>query len=206
VLEHQCEDGVVRDNEIWKDIVGYEGRYQVSSLGRVKSLARMRNGKSGSKVPVPEIIMVLTPKKDTGRTKPYLEVKFRNGGLRTEPCKSFLVHRLVAAAFIRPLERKEQVDHINGVHGDNRVENLRIMSYQEHGKIHPNFISSEAKEKFQTLAQKKLQQMRNDGWKAPSYIRTEEHLANLRQTAINNPQKRNVENGRFINKENANSF
>ena len=143
MLERQCKDGVVHNNEIWKDIVGYEGRYQVSSLGRVKSLARMRNGKSGCKVPVPEKIMALTSKKDTGRTKPYLEVKFRNGGLRTEPCKSFLVHRLVAAAFIRPLELKEQVDHINRIHGDNRVENLRIMSYQDHGRVHPMIVNGE---------------------------------------------------------------
>jgi hypothetical protein len=143
VLEHQCEDGNVHNNEVWKDIVGYEGRYQVNALGQIKSLARMRNGKSGCQVPVPEIIMVLTPKKETARTKPYVEVKFRNGGLRTEPCKSFLVHRLVAAAFIRPLEPKEQVDHINGIHGDNRVENLRIMSYQDHARIHPLILSGE---------------------------------------------------------------
>ena len=143
MLERQCVGGIVQTNEPWKDIVGYEGRYQVNSLGQVKSLARMRNGKSGCKVPVLEIIMALTPKKETNRTKPYLEVKFRSGGLRTEPCKSFLVHRLVAAAFIRPLEPREQVDHINGVHGDNRVENLRIMGYQEHARIHPLIVSGE---------------------------------------------------------------
>ena len=140
VLELQCKDGSV---EMWADIQGYEGRYQVSNLGRVKSLARMRRGKGGSEVPVPEIIMALTPKKGTGRTKPYVEVRFRNGGLRTERCKSFLVHRLVAAAFIKPLEKGEQVDHINGVHADNRVENLRVMHYTEHGKAHPLITSGE---------------------------------------------------------------
>jgi hypothetical protein len=103
----------------------------------VKSLARVRRGKSGCEVPVPEIIMALTPKKDTGRTKPYIEVRLRNGGLRTKPCKSFLVHRLVADAFIKPLEKGEQVDHINGVHGDNRVENLRVMHFTEHARLHP---------------------------------------------------------------------
>lgn len=128
---------------MWLDIKGYEGRYQISSLGRVKSLARMRKGKGGSEVPVPEIIMALTPKKDTGRTKPYVEVRFRNGGLRTEKCKAFLVHRLVAAAFIKPLEKGEQVDHINGIHSDNRVENLRVMHYVEHGKVHPLIVNGE---------------------------------------------------------------
>ena len=134
MLEHPCNVGNV---EMWADICNYEGRYQVSSAGRVKSLARMRRGKAGADVPMPEKIMALTPKKDTGRTKPYAEVKFRNGGLRTERCKSFLVHRLVAAAFITPLGKGDQVDHINGVHADNRVDNLRVMHYTEHGKIHP---------------------------------------------------------------------
>jgi hypothetical protein len=138
VQKQQCNDGNV---EMWADIRGYEGRYQVSTLGRVKSLARNRRGKSGGVVPIPERIMRLTPKKDTGRTKPYLEVKFRNGGLRTERCKSFLVHRLVADAFIKPLEPGEQVDHINGVHGDNRVENLRVMRIAEHARLHPTVVN-----------------------------------------------------------------
>ena len=128
---------------MWADIRNYEGRYQVSNMGRVKSLARMRRGRSGCEVPVPEIIMALRPRKDTGRTKPYVEVRLRNGGLRTERCKVFLVHRLVADAFIKPLEKGEQVDHKNGVHSDNRVENLRVMSYIEHGKIHPLICSGE---------------------------------------------------------------
>ena len=113
--EHQCKDGNVQIGEIWKDINGYEGRYQVSNFGNVKSLARMRRGKNGSEVPVPEIIMALTPKKDNGRTKPYVEVRLRDGGVRTKPCKSFLVHRLVANAFITPLKNGDQVDHINRI-------------------------------------------------------------------------------------------
>jgi hypothetical protein len=137
VQEHQCKGGNVQTGEIWKDIKGYEGRYQVSNFGNIKSLARMRRGKNGSEVPVPEIIMSLSPKKDNGRTKPYVEVRLRDGSVRTKPCKSFLVHRLVASAFIKPLEKNEQVDHINGKHSDNRVKNLRIMHYVEHGKIHP---------------------------------------------------------------------
>lgn len=122
---------------MWADIQGYEGRYQVSTLGKVKSLARFRRTKGGGQTWMPERIMRLTPKKDTGRTKPYVEVRLRNGGLRTERCKSFLVHRLVAHAFIKPLETGEQVDHINGVHGDNRVQNLRVMKTVEHARIHP---------------------------------------------------------------------
>jgi hypothetical protein len=134
VQEHQCKDGSA---EMWADIRNYEGRYQVSNMGRVKSLARVRRGRAGADVPMPEKIMALTPKKDTGRTRPYIEVRFRNGGLRTERCKVFLVHRLVADAFIKPLEKGDQVDHKNGVHGDNRVENLRVLHFVEHGRLHP---------------------------------------------------------------------
>ena len=130
----QCSVGNV---EMWADIQGYEGRYQVSTLGRVKSLARVRRGKAGADVPMPERIMRLRTKKDNGRTKPYVEVRFRSGGLRTERCKCFLVHRLVANAFIKSLEVDEQVDHINGIHGDNRVENLRVMKTIEHARLHP---------------------------------------------------------------------
>jgi len=54
-----------------------------------------------------------------------------------ERCKCFLVHRLVANAFIKSLEVDEQVDHINGIHGDNRAENLRVMKTIEHARLHP---------------------------------------------------------------------
>lgn len=128
------------ENEVWADIRGYEGRYQISSFGRVKSLARMRRGKSGCEVPIPEKIMRLTVKKDTGRTKPYVEIRLRNGSPRDVRSKAFLVHRLVADAFIKKLEPKDQVDHRNGVHGDNRVENLRVMHSVEHGKLHPRIV------------------------------------------------------------------
>lgn len=165
--EHQCADG---DVEMWADIRGYEGRYQVSTLGRVKSLARTRRGKSGCEVPVPEIIMALTPKKDNGRTKPYVEVRFRNGGLRTERCKSFLVHRLVADAFIKPLEKGEQVDHVNGVHSDNRIENLRVMHYTEHARIHPLIVSGG----LQKIGLQAIQEKRNSGWVSGTYERTDE--------------------------------
>jgi len=134
VQKQQCNDGNV---EMWADIRGYEGRYQVSTLGRVKSLARVRKGKSNCTVPVLERMMALRAKVDNGRQRPYIQVYLRNGGLRDINGKQKLVHRLVADAFIKPLEPGEQVDHINGVHGDNRVENLRVMKTIEHARLHP---------------------------------------------------------------------
>jgi len=138
VLEHQCETGIV---ELWVDIAGYEGKYQVSNLGRIKSLERIRRGKNNSKVPIPEKIMKIQIKKDKGRQKPYAEICLRNGDVRSVNGKQKLVHRLVAHAFIKPLENDEQVDHVNGIHNDNRVENLRIMKAREHAKIHPIVIN-----------------------------------------------------------------
>ena len=126
---------------MWADVRGYEGRYQVSTLGRVKSLARMRKGKSNCEVPVPERIMALRVKPDNGRQRPYVEVYLRDGGPRDARGKQKLVHRLVADAFIKPLEHGEQVDHINGVHGDNRAENLRVMKTVEHARLHPTVVN-----------------------------------------------------------------
>ena len=127
---------------MWADIRDYEGRYQVSTLGNVKSLPRVRKGKSSCTVPVLERMMTLRVKIDNGRQRPYIEVYLRNGGSRELPGKQKLVHRLVADAFIKPLEHGEQVDHINGIHGDNRVENLRVMKTIEHARLHPNVVNS----------------------------------------------------------------
>lgn len=179
---------------MWANIRNYEGRYQVSNLGRVKSLSRMRRGKSGCEVPVPEKIMALTAKKDTGRTKPYVEVKFRNGGLRTERCKSFLIHRLVADAFIKPLEKGEQVDHINGIHAENRVVNLRVMHYTEHAQIHPLIISG----KLGKLGSAAIAELRKGGWVSAGYERSSEHREKLRNAAKNRSVARNVVTGQFM--------
>ncbi len=122
---------------MWADIRGYEGRYQVSTLGRVKSLARVRKGKSNCTVPVLERMMTLRVKSDNGRQRPYVDVYLRDGGPRDVRGKQKLVHRLVADAFIKPLETDEQVDHINGCHSDNRAENLRVLKTVEHARLHP---------------------------------------------------------------------
>ena len=133
--EHQCVDGTA--TEVWLDIRGYEGRYQVSNLGRVKSVARFRRTKRNGQTWMPERIMRVHIKKRVRRTLPYAEIRLRDGSSRDVRCKAFLVHRLVADAFIKQLEPTDQVDHINGIHADNRVENLRVMHYIEHAKIHP---------------------------------------------------------------------
>lgn len=130
--------------EVWKPVVGYEGMYDVSNLGRVRSVARLRRGKNGGVVPVPERIMKLRTHKcrtESTRQRPYQDVHLRDGGPREKPGKLFLVHRLVAEAFIGEIPDGYQVDHINGIHADNRVENLRIVSPEEHWRRHPVVVN-----------------------------------------------------------------
>ena len=125
--------------ERWASIRGYEGRYEVSDHGRVKSLARLRRGKCGGVVPILEKIMKLHTKKrsPSGRTLAYIEIKLRDGSPRDVCCKSFLVHRLVAQAFVGELFEGAQVDHIDGSHQNNYFSNLRLLTAQEHGRMHP---------------------------------------------------------------------
>lgn len=102
------------NEEIWKDILGYEGKYQVSNLGRVKSLNYHRTGKE----------KLFTPYKNRCG---YLLVNFRKNGKKT----GYSVHTLVYSTFNGPIPDGMQVNHINEVKTDNRLENLNLMTPQE---------------------------------------------------------------------------
>ena len=102
--------------EIWKDIENYEGLYQVSNLGRVRSFPR-RGTRDRN-------IHILSP----GITrKGYLQVSLLKNG-KSHP---YRVHQLVGKAFICNTYAKEQINHINGVKTDNRVENLEWCTNNE---------------------------------------------------------------------------
>ena len=103
--------------EIWKDIDGFNGVYQVSNLGRVKSVERIRKGKSGSNVYVPEKILKCKNDKDG-----YKECALCVGTHKKQ--KSYRVHRLVAEAFLPNPNNYLIINHINEIKDDNRVENL----------------------------------------------------------------------------------
>ena len=100
--------------EISKPVVGYEGLYEVSNLGKVKAIKWHRG-------------------EEEKEMKPYTTYK---GYLRLRLCKNgkgkqFQIHRLVAEAFIPNPENKPYIDHINTDRTDNRVENLRWVTNKE---------------------------------------------------------------------------
>lgn len=114
--------------EIWKDIKDYEGLYQVSNLGRIKSLERKKNKGKGYYYR-PETIKkqsIIKQKKGRGKTSYYIVKLSKKSVL-----KPYLVHRLVAGAFIPNLEEKEYVNHKNGNSLDNNVNNLEWISNRE---------------------------------------------------------------------------
>jgi hypothetical protein len=152
-------------NERWAPVLGYEGRYEVSDYGRIRSLTRWRRGKFGCLVPVQGRAMRLQQKKRSanGRTLPYFEIRLRDGSPRDVRSKVFLVHRLVAQAFVGELFEGAQVDHIDGDHGNNYWANLRILSAREHGLLHLCIVDSARAIARQAAAQAKLSAMRRAG-------------------------------------------
>ena len=100
--------------EVWRDIPGYEGMYQVSDLGSVKSLNYKHTGKE----------KILRPWKERNS---YLQVELYKDG----KVKRFLVHRLVWIVFNGPIPDGYEVNHINEEKTDCRLANLNLMTRKE---------------------------------------------------------------------------
>lgn len=106
--------------ETWKDIPGYEGYYQVSDLGNVRSLDRVVKAGNGSFVKRGQLL------KPAIRKSGHLQVRlYRNGSRCVE------VHTLVGSAFIGPRPVGYEVCHNNGIPSDNRLHNIRYGTQSE---------------------------------------------------------------------------
>lgn len=99
--------------EVWKPVAGYEGLYEVSDQGRVRSfvVSRINGFREG-----PHLMRLNTRRRDGYQTVNLVS----DGQVATKK-----VHQLVAVAFLGKRPSGNNPDHINGIRRDNRVENLR---------------------------------------------------------------------------------
>lgn len=104
------------DNEIWLPVVGYEGLYEVSNMGRIKALYReWYSGKEGCTLRSKEECII-----SQQNSRGYKRIVLTRGGVQ----KFKSVHRVVAMAFIPNPEGLPEINHKNGVKSDNQVENF----------------------------------------------------------------------------------
>lgn len=105
------------NREEWRDIPNYEGIYQASNLGRVKSLERLnaRGYRVKEKILKPKI------------TRGYYQVEL----CKNSKVRFYSVHRLVFEAFNGTISEGLQVNHINEIKTDNRLSNLNLMTCKE---------------------------------------------------------------------------
>lgn len=114
--------------EVWRDMKDYKGLYQVSNLGRVRSLDKIVNSAN-------QYGAVYTRKRKGKILKPfidgkgnYLQVTFYTEGTNK---RNYLVHRLVAQEFIPNPDNKLEVNHIDGNKLNNSIDNLEWVTAKE---------------------------------------------------------------------------
>lgn len=110
-------------DEFWKDIPGYEGRYQASTLGRIRSIM-------GKK---PRILVL-----NVYKGSPYYKVQLWDA---TGNKKCYRVHRLIYITFFGPIPDGMVIDHADGNKTNNVVDNLRVLSPKSNSR-NPNTVQN----------------------------------------------------------------
>lgn len=182
------------DREIWKNIEGYEGLYQVSNLGRIKRLERYYycGHRNEQKKYIPEQIM-----RPYITTKGYVRIDLSNGGVR----KRFLIHRLVATAFLPNPKNLPQVNHKDENKTNNCADNLEWCTNDYNINYGTGRIRAAAKMRGKTISEehKKKISIANSGanngmYGKPSWNKGQKGL----QTAWNKGIPRSEETKRKI--------
>lgn len=119
-------------DEIWKDIVGYEGRYMISNFGRVKCVERIQKWGNGYRY-IKE--HVLTPKRK-GKTNPYLTIILYDNNSKD---KTYHIHRLVALHFVDGYFDGADVNHKDGNKSNNVYTNLEWCTRSEN-QLHSRYV------------------------------------------------------------------
>lgn len=142
--------------EEWRDIKGFEGKYQVSNQGRIKSLARIAiTGNYKSKRVLKEII------KKTSFVGEYEIVTLHKN---SKP-HTFLIHRIEWIAFMGEIPEGYEIDHIvpirNG--GTNELSNLRLVTHQQNCHNPISIVNIKQSQNNRTQGKKKILQFTRDG-------------------------------------------
>lgn len=144
----------MQEQEIWKDVVGYEGLYQVSNLGRVKSVERYINRYYSKHV---ERKMFIKEKiLSFGYTAGYPLVSLCKNGV----VKKQSVHRIVAIAFIPNPENKEQINHKDGNRANPSVNNLEWVTNTENQRHSWKYLNRVNPNKGKTFSEKTKRKMK----------------------------------------------
>lgn len=134
--------------EIWKPIPGYEGHYEASTQGRIRSVDKMTPHPRNKTMLLPRRSRILKQELDKcGYPVVTLSVDAKT--------RTFKVHRLIAMTFLDNPDNLPQIDHINSIRYDNRPENLRWCTSQENTawrdeKLGRVVICKETRRKFKS--------------------------------------------------------
>jgi hypothetical protein len=151
-----------KEVEEWRDIVGYEGLYQISNLGRVKALERevKNSGALGQQKTITKHELI---KKQSFNHQGYCQVSLMKDGKR----KTCRVHRIVAEHFIVPTSAAAgEVNHIDGNKANNRVSNLEWVTPSENVQ---HAVSIGLKKKLSDEARQRIATAQRAAWGSEKY-------------------------------------